>query len=233
MMTQKRLAPTALAAIFIAAAFPTVAGCSSGIENDNGAPAPTTAATVASFPYPGLQFRWDIAVPLDEAETAAARFVLETEVLESRMLIGEYDSLLPQVLPRVSYDNRPFPPSSPPLPETGGTLTRAVAVDDLGGNHWVVTYCDYDTPGAYSRGADGALELSTPERRYSARQSNVALTQEKSGTGETADTPRLLVVSANHNGSPRPRPQPNDDETCLPFMPEPFVQQPPSPVPGK
>ncbi|MGX1811851.1 hypothetical protein ACWIGI_39540 [Nocardia sp. NPDC055321] len=148
------------------------------------------------------------------------------------MNLGEYDALLNEMNARVSYDNRPLPPySMPPLPETGGTLTRAVAVDKVADDRWVVTYCNYNTPGAYTEGDDGSLTLSNPDLRYSTYQSNVALTKEKSGSGETSDTPRLLVVDAARADFPRSRTEPDDDATCRPFMPEPFIQQPPAAVP--
>ncbi|MGX1811850.1 hypothetical protein ACWIGI_39535 [Nocardia sp. NPDC055321] len=228
-MKQRGLTRAVIAATCIVTSA-SVAGCSSGTENDNGAPAPTTAATDASFPYPGLQFRWDIAVPLDENASAAATFALETEALESRMRVGDYNSLLPQMNARVSWDNRPFPDGLRVLPETGGSLTRAVAVDGVGDGRWVVTYCVYNTPGAYTKDDAGSLKLSLPDWLYSAYRSNVALTEEKSGSGETSATPRLLVVSKTRDGFPSPLTRLDDRETCQPFMPEPFIQQPPAPI---
>ncbi|UGT40912.1 hypothetical protein LTV02_33890 [Nocardia yamanashiensis] len=201
--------------------------CSSETEESSKTPAPSTSS---AFPYPPLQFRWDIAVPLNEQATAAAQFALETATLESRMQIGEYDALLAQVNERVAYDNRPIPPSTPPLPETGGTLTRAVAVDEYAKDRWIVTYCDYDTPGAYTRSTDGSLRLSNPDWRYTAFQSNVALTTEKSGAGKAATTPRLLVVGQARDDFPKSREPLNADAICQPLMPEPFVRQPPAPV---
>ncbi|MEC3958319.1 hypothetical protein VMT65_35170 [Nocardia sp. CDC153] len=194
-----------------------------------------TPTSSASFPYPPLEFRWDIAVPLDAQAEAAAKAALETAALEDRMRAHEDAALIPQINSRVTYDRRWTSDGIRQLPETGGSLTRAVDVNKTSDNQWTVTYCVYNTPGAYAAGDNGQLRLSNPNWKYTPYADVVALTSERSGTGETSPTPRLLVTAAPARPELQTYPGvPNDlpRQTCEPFMPNPFIQQPPAPLPA-
>ncbi|GAB0102541.1 hypothetical protein JMUB6875_15090 [Nocardia sp. JMUB6875] len=179
-------------------------------------------------------FRHDNAVPLTGKESAAADLALETKVLKSEMQVHPDDSLISQIDSRVSHDQRWTSDGIRPRQETGQVIYRTVAVSDQPDNRWVVTYCMYNTPGAYSAASDGDLELSDPNLHYVPYRSIVALTDEPSATGEKSQTPRLLVVG-NADADFVQHPDQSDDlarQTCEPFMPNPFIQQPPAPLPA-
>ncbi|MVU82279.1 hypothetical protein GPX89_34210 [Nocardia sp. ET3-3] len=166
-------------------------------------------------------------------ESAAADLALETKVLKSKMQVHPDDSLIPQINARVSHDQRWSSDGIRPRPETGEVIYRTVAVNDQPDNRWLVTYCMYNSPGAYSTTGNGELSLSDPNLRYTPYRSIVALTGEPSATGEKSPTPRLLVVG-NADADFVQRPGQSDDlarQTCEPFMPSPFIQQPPAPLP--
>ncbi|GAD83970.1 hypothetical protein NCAST_20_05400 [Nocardia asteroides NBRC 15531] len=97
-----------------------------------------------------------------------------------------------------------------------------------------MTICRYDTPGVYSSGKDGQLALLDEPHEYHAVRSTVELTTEKSADGETTAVPRLLVVRTSGEEFAQRPGQPNDLErrTCEPFRPEPYVQEPPQPLPA-
>ncbi len=230
------MTPKLSVAILLALTSVAFAACSDedGSNMASSTPPPTRPTTTSHFPYPPLEFRWDIAVPLGEQERAAATTALEAEVLESRLRSNKEEGVIQQLNSMVTYGHRWASDGIRPLPETGGSLLRAVDVEKKSDSQWIVTYCVYNTPGGYSNGDNGQLRLSDPNWVYSPYADVVDLTTDRSGINETSTTPRLLV-----SGSARPELQtypgrPNDlpRQTCEPFMPSPFIQQPPAPLPS-
>ncbi|MEV6214590.1 hypothetical protein [Nocardia sp. NPDC051833] len=167
---------------------------------------------------------------MGEQDSEVARIALEVETLERTWIAAHQDeSLLPEINFRVGYANKPLGLDHRALPETGGKLFRAVGVSNISESRWTVTICEFDTPGVYKMGTDGNLTLSSPNESYRVVHSIVASTTEKSGSGENSATPRLLVVDnsdVDYNETAR--------RTCEPFVPDPYIKQPPQPVlPGK
>lgn len=191
-------------------------------------PPSVSPATSSAFPFPRIQSHSDLAVPLDMQRQEAAEFALTEVDLVDDWLRTRERVIPPEILARVGLGNKPAWIAASPLPETGGVLNRVVSVREVSPSRWDVDICRYDTPGVYSMGADGQLKLTSPGEHYSAVTSIVALTTEPNGAGERSDTPRLLIIDAE--------PITNDmaQETCAPFRPDPYIQQPPQPIsPGK
>lgn len=212
----------------------TVAISASSCTDDSVNRSPSTASTSTSistasaFPYPPIQFSWDAIPPLSAEQQTAAEAAVETEISIRNWIRNQNPVTPPEILAAVSYENRNNWLSIVPIPETGGKLYRAVGVNEITPDRWEVVVCRYDTPGAYSMGADGQLKLSTPEEKFIAFTSTVALTTEPDGAGKTSDSPRLLIVDNNPIMGEDAR------RTCEPFRPDPYIQQPPQPIsPGK
>jgi len=208
----------------------TVAIAASSCTDDNTNVTPSNTSTSASvstdrdFPYPPIQFDWDTSAPLSAEKQAAAKAAIETEILIRKWIRRQDPVTPPDILAAVSYENRNHWLSITPIPETGGKLYRAVGVNEISPARWEVVSCRYDTPGAYSIGANGQLELSTPAETFIAFRSTVALTTEPDGAGKTSDSPRLLVVDNDPIMGEDAR------RSCEPFRPDPYIQQPPQPI---
>ncbi|MCP9621446.1 hypothetical protein FOH10_28905 [Nocardia otitidiscaviarum] len=194
----------------------------------------TTQAEI--FPYPPLQFRSNIAVPVNEAEADAATTALKVEVAINNYIVSEDESYLSDIYDNVSEEGRPYigiPGNL--IPETGGETYRAVSIEQKSGAQWVITVCDYNTPGVYEMGDDGELTLSTPTDSYSPIRYTVAMTTEASASGQKASTPRPLVVDQSTEEFAELPGQQNDlaRQTCEPFRPDPYIQEPPERLPAE
>lgn len=228
MRTPSRSNTFTVATALLATALAT-ASCSANSPQSASATSTAASSTAASpsFPYPPIQLTWEIASPMNEQDAEVARFALEVEALERTWFAAHEDeSLLPEINVRVGHANKPLSLDHRALPETGGKLFRAVGVGYESDSQWTVTICEYDTPGIYKTGNDGELTLSSPNNSYRAVHSTVASTTEKSGSGERSATPRLLVMDnsdVDYNETAR--------RTCEQFRPDPYIQQPPQPIP--
>lgn len=187
---------------------------------------PTSPTARPSFPFPPILYNWDMATPLSEQQRAAAEIAIRTRISINEWLIEQNPTTPPEILAAVSFENRHQWISIVPLPETGGVLDRAVEVTEVSPTRWIVTACRYDTPGVYSMGTDNQLSLSSPGENYVALISTVESTKGPDGSGKRSDSPRLLVVDSEQIFDENAR------QTCTPFRPEPYVQEPPQPLPA-
>ncbi|TDP42808.1 hypothetical protein DFR75_1011926 [Nocardia ignorata] len=184
----------------------------------------TSSVTSSPFPFPPVKTEWNAAVPLTSQQQAAADAALRMTIL-----VGDWrpisDPTIPlEILRLVSPDQKPVFMPIGTVAETGGETYRVVAVREISPSRWDFDVCRYDTPGVYSMSTTGQLQLSTPHIVYAADSLTVSLTTEPNGAGETSDSPRFLVVDS--------QPIINDmaRQTCEPYRPEPYIQQPPEPV---
>ncbi|SFL88320.1 hypothetical protein FEK33_06300 [Nocardia asteroides NBRC 15531] len=187
-----------------------------------------TAAPVTSspFPFPPVKTGWDAAVPLTTQQQQAAETAVRKNILVSDWNPLADSKIPPEILAIVGPENKPAYVPIERLAETGGDTYRVVAVREISSSRWDFDVCRYDTPGVYRMGTNGQLQLSTPHIPYAADTHTVALTTDPNGAGEKSDTPRFLVVDS--------QPIINDmaRQTCEQFRPDPYLQQPPQPLPA-
>lgn len=215
------------------------ASCSSTPTSDSPRPSSASGTSVPphQFPYPKAKFSTDIAIPVIEQDAAAAQIALDVQVLKITHIGNKDNSALPEINRLVGPFGAALPyDGGPRLSETGGALYRAVDISKQNDSRWEVTTCRYDTPGVYVLGDNGQLSLLDGPHEYHALRSTVELTTERSAAGETATAPRLLVVRSSGEDFYHHPGRSNDLErqTCEPFRPDPYIQQPPQPLsPGK
>ncbi|MGY0501849.1 hypothetical protein ACWZHB_25470 [Nocardia sp. FBN12] len=171
-----------------------------------------------------MQYTWDAAAPLSVQQQAAADTAIKKIDLVSKWIPISDPTIPSEILAIVSPGNKPAFLPGKALAETGGKLYRVVAVKEISLTQWDFDVCVYDTPGVYSMGSDGQLKLSTPHIVYSAGTHTVSMTTEPNGAGEISDAPRFLVVDSRQIGNDMAR------KTCEPFLPDPYIQQPPQPL---
>lgn len=209
----RKIAVLILAGVLIWAA----AACQTG--DDVRIKQPTPTSTKSTPQYPPASYNEEIAESLDGPSYTAARFAIETDILENR--IRRDTSLIPQLNERLTYAHRESPYSAyNPPPITGGELFKAIRSEQQSSNTWLVTFCVYDTPGEY-RTDQPQLELADPKKLYYGYHATITSTTDEDGNGARATTPRLLKSSES----------PGPDSDCEPLQPDPFVRQPPEPLP--
>ncbi|GGK65621.1 hypothetical protein GCM10011591_42250 [Nocardia camponoti] len=210
----------------IAAALSLTAACSG-----HGAVAPlesttSTTVTTKNFPYPGVRTVQDVVPSIAGTGVPAAEIAIKWELLHSDWMISHQEEVPHELLSIVTANNKPEWMPSNVMEGTGGELIRAVNVREIDRISWEVSVCNYDTPGVYYPGEAGQLKLGFPTWAQYASTATVVLTSGPDGTGATSSGPRLLISRTT---------LPLNDEAhaiCDPFRPDPFIQQPPEPLPA-
>ncbi len=198
--------------------------CAPESATDSTQASPAPSVTSSPFPFPPRQSSWNAAVPLAPQQQAAAEVVFEEMNLVSKWRRTLDRAIPPEILGIVSPENKPAYLPVKALAETGGDTYRVVDVRALSSSRWEFDICRYDSPGVYSMGDSGQLQLSTPHIIYSAATRTVSWTTEPNGAGERSDIPRFLVVDIESITDDMAR------RTCEPFRPDPYIQQPPQPL---
>ncbi len=202
----------------------TTPSCATEPATDSTQAAPTSSMTSSPFPFPPLETIWDSAVPLSPQQQAAVEVVFQEMDLVHEWRPKFDPTIPPEILAIVGPENKPVYLPVKTLAETGGEMVRVVDVRALSSSQWEFDMCRYDSPGAYSMGPNGQLQLSTPHIVYPAATHTVSWTTEPNGAGERSDNPRFLVVDVEPIINDMAR------QTCEPFRPDPYIQQPPQPL---
>ncbi len=201
--------------------------CGAAPATDTAGRSSAAPVTTSPFPYPPIEYSWDAAVPLTAQQKAAGEVAFKKIALTRKWRRTPNPTLPPELLAIVSPENQPAYTATLAMAETGSSLHRIVAVREMSPTRWEFDFCEFDTPGRYSMGDNGQLQLSTPDIVSSAETHIVSLTTEPNGAGERSETPRFLVVGLRGIINEMVR------QTCEPFLPDPAIQQPPEPLPAE
>lgn len=199
---------------------------------------PSQAKTPITPPetlYPPVSSRWDFAIELSGDESEAAKLAAEADVLYDDFTMsnnfnpdamGSFNRIVAadRGLSKGFWDG-----SKTERPGTGGSLYRVVQVNPGTEGGWDITICNYDSPGIYDVVDNKPVHDPQSSRVGISSVSNVRQTTEPSAENKKApaQNPRLLV----HSIFPPPKGTDAPGGLCDKFMPDPFIQTPPPPLP--
>lgn len=223
-LSRRRVAAGAILGVLVA-----TTGCTTSTPSDPPAAEPTP------FPYPPASRTTSIAVELDDHLHSAAQFAVELE--RDELFALRDPKVVANMRTRMTGDNvYAFWPTEPvpPKPETGAAIYAATAAKRTGPDTVDVTVCEYYSPGIYTLKDDGTLERFPQDstRKYRASILELAWTTSPDADGTTATEPRWLLTG---HGLPLniPRFAAERDAACAPYLPDPFLTEPPAPTGGR
>jgi hypothetical protein len=202
---------------------------SSACDGDTKAQPAETTSQAPTFPYPRLEIRRDIAVPLDPRTLEAATVALDSSV--DRQLSDAFPDdgeirgrFLRSVSPEAEGLQLKLPDNH--VGVTGGSIQRVVGASEAAPGTVSVSVCSYETPGIHALTNSGEWVAPDPRFPFYLERVQVQWTKELAADGSAPDEPRWLVVDAGDlDGSSE-----DAQKQCGPFTPDPFVQQKPNPT---
>ncbi|MBX8688550.1 hypothetical protein GO011_14040 [Mycobacterium sp. 20091114027_K0903767] len=221
-------APTSLKQARVCASAVLLALLAGACQPGNSGSAEPATSTPVAFPYPPLEIRTDVAVPLQPPLADAARFALQVTVdgqlsndPDEEELYQRYRS---QIAPEIDNPGIRIPDVY--VGQTGGALQRAAAARELPAGAVEVSICLYDTPGLYAMKKDGEL-VKPPGGSDGLWRPQVKWTAQKAAAGPTPAEPRWLLMNS---GVLLDITEEEVSAVCDPFRPDPFIQRPPGPT---